>query len=124
MTAQGCRLGANAMASQFKHQLCPKYPEILDSLRAPSDIGDGWFGLVGELCALLSQDVIKTGEPCKASQVKEKLGELRVRCAIASKLLGTWAAEGALAKTGPSDGQVFDDFPGEHLDIWQEIGEK
>ena len=38
--------------------------------------------------------------------------------------LGAWAAEGALAKLGPSDGQVFDDFAAEYLDIWQEIGEK
>ena len=70
------------MTSQFKHQLCPKYPEILDSLLAPADIGDGWFALVDELCALLSEDVKKTGLPCKATQVKEKLGELRCRCAL------------------------------------------
>ena len=38
--------------------------------------------------------------------------------------VGAWAAEGALAKIGPSDGQVFDDFADEYLDIWQEIGEK
>jgi hypothetical protein len=38
--------------------------------------------------------------------------------------LGAWAAEGALAKIGPSDGQVFDDFADEYLDIWQISGEK
>ena len=38
--------------------------------------------------------------------------------------VGAWAAEGALAKIGPSDSQVFDDFAGEYLAIWQEIGEK
>ena len=39
-------------------------------------------------------------------------------------LLGAWAAEGVEAKIGPSDGQVFDDFAAQYLDIWQEIGEK
>jgi hypothetical protein len=38
--------------------------------------------------------------------------------------LGARAAEGAQAKIGPSDGQVFDDFAGEYLDIWQISGEK
>jgi tripartite-type tricarboxylate transporter receptor subunit TctC len=37
---------------------------------------------------------------------------------------GAWATEGALAKIGPGDGQVFDDFAGEYLDIWQISGEK
>lgn len=68
------------MKTQFKQQLCLKYPEILDSLLAPSEIGDGWFVLVDELCALLSEDVKQTGLPCKANQVKEKLGELRFYC--------------------------------------------
>ena len=35
-------------------------------------------------------------------------------CACA---VGAWTAEGALAKIGPSDGQVFDNFAEEHLDI-------
>ena len=53
----------------------------------------------------------------------------RVRCAgrrwqTGTAVLGTLAAEGALAKIGPSDGQVFDEFSDEYLDIWQEIGEK
>lgn len=69
------------MPSQFKHHLCAKYLEILDSLLAPSDIGEGWFSLVDELCALLSENVKKTGLPCKVNQVKEKLGELRFRYA-------------------------------------------
>lgn len=73
------------MTSQFKVQLCAKYPEILDSLKAPFDIGDGWFSLVDELCALLSEDVKKTGQPCKANQVKEKLGELRFYCLLPSQ---------------------------------------
>jgi hypothetical protein len=38
--------------------------------------------------------------------------------------LGAWAAEVALAKIGPSDEQVFDDFAADYLDILQEIGEK
>jgi hypothetical protein len=37
---------------------------------------------------------------------------------------GAWAAEGALAKIAPSDGQVFDDFAAEYLDIWQISGGK
>ena len=68
------------MTNQFKHQLCQKYPEILDTLLAPSDIGKGWVGLVDDLCAVLSEDVKKTGLPCKANQVKEKLGKLRFYC--------------------------------------------
>ena len=40
------------------------------------------------------------------------------------KPLGAWAAEGVEARMGPSDGQVFDNFAAEYLDIWQEIGEK
>ena len=35
-----------------------------------------------------------------------------------------WAAEGVGATTGLGDGQVFDDFAVEYVDIWQEIGEK
>ena len=40
------------------------------------------------------------------------------------KTLGAWAAEGVEAKIGPSEGQVFDDFVDNYLDIWQEIGKK
>jgi predicted phosphatase len=39
-------------------------------------------------------------------------------------LPGAQAAEGALAKIGPGDVLVFDDFAAEYRDIWQEIGEK
>ena len=47
-----------------------------------------------------------------------------IACVAADRLLGVRAAEGVEAKIGPSDGQVFDDFAAEYLDIWQESGEK
>ena len=45
-------------------------------------------------------------------------------CVGSLQILGAWAVEGVEAKIGPSDGQVFDDFAAEYLDIWQESGEK
>ena len=39
-----------------------------------------------------------------------------------AEILGAWAVEGVEAKIGPSDGQVFDDFAAEYLDIWQTSG--
>lgn len=52
------------------------YPKIFQGLGV--EIGDGWAGLLDELCRQLQDQTDRKGEPqVVASQVKEKMGGLR-----------------------------------------------
>ena len=66
--------------------LCQKYPGIFRDRRADMrqtamcwgfDCGDGWYGLIDDLCMKLLLISEACATPIVADQVKEKFGELR-----------------------------------------------
>lgn len=75
------------MSPELQDELYRRYPAIFAERDLPMEESamywgvateDGWFALIDTLCACLQHDADKNGEPQPvASQVKQKVGELR-----------------------------------------------
>jgi hypothetical protein len=75
------------MSPELQEELYRRYPAIFAERDLSPDVSpmgfgvtaeDGWFALIDALCASLQYDADNNGEPQPvASQVKQKVGELR-----------------------------------------------
>ncbi len=70
------------MTEKLLHSLKDKYPKLLSNLHYGFECGDGWYALIDELCAKLTELIDKKPNVADydidfyATQIKEKYGTL------------------------------------------------
>lgn len=65
------------MVKLTRKELIAKYPTRFEDVGTWFECGDGWLGLIDELCTNLEAECKRSGASYCVAQVKEKFGGLR-----------------------------------------------